>query len=195
MNDDRLEQLAADLWKRHREALQFLADRQPNALSDVMSRLMDQKEAIAEELSKATELTIVVDSVSGTGHLRFAVQEWDSVAGLKGKSNWTASQRFILLELARGRDNVKAYLQLGRGDQDMRNAIYERLKQGKANINNPDRFTSEWKRLVSSTMLKIKDDDERNTDHMAEKIRTGLIKLAKDILPNYNAALKSEREN
>ena len=77
----------------------------------------------------------------------------------------------------------------------MRNAIYERLKQGKANINNPDRFTSEWKRLVSSTMLKIKDDDERNTDHMAEKIRTGLIKLAKDILPNYNAALKSEREN
>jgi hypothetical protein len=51
LTDERLEKLAADLWAKHREALEFLADRRPDALSDAMSLLIARKDAIAEKLS------------------------------------------------------------------------------------------------------------------------------------------------
>jgi hypothetical protein len=192
LSNDRLEQLATDLWKRHREALQFLVERQPNALSDAMSRISEQKDAIALKLSKETGLKVVFDSASGTTDIRFAVVEWDDVLGLKGKSTWTESQRFILLALSRGPNNVKVILQLGKGDKATRDEIYKRLRSEGAPIKNPNRFASEWKRLSSETLLTIKDDDELEAKDLYESLEKKTVEWAKKTLKIYDKALRPQ---
>jgi hypothetical protein len=192
LSNDRLEQIATDLWKRHREALQFLVERQPNALSDAMSRISEQKDAIALKLSKETGLKVVFDSASGTTDIRFAVVEWDDVLGLKGKSTWTESQRFILLALSRGPNNVKVILQLGKGDKATRDEIYKRLRSEGAPIKNPSRFTSEWKRLSSETLLTIKDDDELEAKDLYESLEKKTVEWAKKTLKIYDKALRPQ---
>jgi hypothetical protein len=190
LRNDRLEQLATDLWKRHREALQFLVDRQPNALSDAMSRISEQKDAIAQQLSAETGLTVVFDSASGTTYIRFAVKEWDDVEGLKGKSTWTESQRLILLELSRGGSGVTAILQLGRGEKENRDAVYERLRLAGVPIKNPDRLGPDWKRLSSKTIYASKDDDEMEAETLYTKILKNLMDWAKQTLPKYDKGLR-----
>lgn len=195
LSDDRLEQIATDLWKRHREALQFLVERQPNALSDAMLLVADKKDEIAKKLSDATNLTVVFDSASGATHIRFAVKEWDELAGFKGKSTWTESQRFVLLALSRGSKSVTAILQLGPGDTETRKQIYDHLKKVNAPIKNSAKLGPNWKRLSSKTLLTIKDDDDLEAKDLYENLEKKTVEWAKETLKNYDNSLRPSSPN
>jgi hypothetical protein len=192
LNNERLEQLAADLWKRHREALEFLADRQPNVLSDAMRLLIDQRDEIANALGKIAGLSIVCDSFSGVSELRFAVADWDEVPGMKGKADWTETNRFILLIVARNSDNIKVVIILGPGDNVERESIYQKLKESSATITQPDRLSPQWKRLASETVVKLKSDDDLDPEKLVKKARECLEKMAKGRLIEFDKALRPQ---
>ncbi len=191
LSNDRLEQLATDLWKRHREALEFLVERQPNALSDAMSLIAEKRDEIAKKLSEKTKLTVVFDSASGTTHIRFAVREWDSIEGLKGKSTWTESQRFILLTLSRGSKSVAVILQLGSGDAEARKKIYSQLLGANAPIKNSGKLGPNWKRLSSKTLHTVKDDENEEKD-FHDNIQEKAIDWATKTLMDYDNALRRQ---
>ncbi len=193
LTDERLEKLAAALWTKHRAALEFLAERQPDTLSDAMSLLIGRKELIAEKLSGETGLDIVCDTISGTTTIYFAVKDWDDIADMKGTARWTDSKRMILAQFRAHRGEVAtATVVLGRGDQDARHRIYQKLLHGaRESINHPDKLSPDWKRIASKTLCRLKDDDDRDSQSLAEELESGFIKAIAPSLKAYDKALRT----
>ncbi len=191
LSDEKLEKLAADLWSKHREALEFLVDRQPNILSDVISILSEQQHDIAEEISRKTDLNIISDDNSGTNIIRFAVEDWDAVDKLRGTAVWTSTSRFVLAELRAYRgEAVAGYVVLGRGNQNDRQSIYDRLKMSDA-VKNPSRLGPEWKRLASKTFIRIiKDQDDLDSIEVAKKMRSEFVKWITEPILAYDKVLR-----
>ena len=70
MQDETLEYLAFRIWKKHRLALQFLMQREPDVVQDLLNWLKEESKDFAKELSLACKLTVEADHHQG-GLVRF----------------------------------------------------------------------------------------------------------------------------
>jgi hypothetical protein len=188
--NDRLEQLAAELWSKHRAALDFLADRRPDNLeSAVFQQLYEKRDTLAERMSKACGITIISDH-SSPSYVRFAVSDWDNVPNFKSAQNWTPTNRILLLELAKGGGpSVRLRFVLGRGDQIIRKSMHDVLRQSGVDMGNRGTLTAEWNRLASETLYKFKNSAETDQDSVVSTVMEKAEQFAIKHLASYNSAI------
>lgn len=190
--DEQLIDLAAQIWGRHRSALEFLIDNQPNAANDLMKSVLDSDlfAKIFQETQKAEcGLTYVEDSKSAR-HLRLAVKEWDSAKGMRTSVGWVASGRMLLLEVEFHTGGVHARWMVGRGPQEHRVAFIDALDP-----NRQRRITNDWTRIRTKVLLSnqemstiIKDGvDSENVS----KVIDALVCYAADTGKEFNRALRA----
>ncbi|WP_448662819.1 PD-(D/E)XK nuclease family protein [Sphingomonas sp. CJ20] len=117
VEDEYLRGLAARLYERHAEALDFIFESRPRQASLV--------ELVGQRVRSIEGLTVDTDGIS---MLRFAPDRWDAELSLRiDKKKWTRSGRGLLFEVKSfnskpGRINVS--LILGPGETEYREAFY-----------------------------------------------------------------------
>lgn len=147
VEDTHLRSLAAKLYERHAEALDFIFASRPQPASLV--------EAIAYRVRNTPGLIVESESVA---MLRFAPEKWDDLLSYEiDKREWTHSGRGLLFEVKsysnkRGRVNVS--LVLGPGAASYRQAMYaaaQTLPQIFAGLVKP--MGTKWSTIFSKDLL------------------------------------------
>lgn len=185
LDDIRLEEIARKLWSRHREALEFLAERQPDAAGNLFDALKDRKTDILKSL-KDNGINVVLDADYKT-IIRFAFERWDSLPGFKS-SNWTESKRLVLLELKRERAKISAYLYLGPSQEEFRKEYVSLL--GAARLHRPNaRAGRDWMCLAKAEMLPDQIDDEIDLDTSIEILTKNLQLFARRVFDHFDPIL------
>lgn len=196
LKNEKLEALASRLWAQHYDALSYLMDRRPDRFRDIQQRLFDRTGEIAKAISAATKFKIVADD-SAPSLLRFGVEDWDDIADFR-KAQWTASGRFLLIEVETGRAAdfpVRLRFVLGRGDQGQRLKIFNALaSEGTFKLGRRKSLSNEWSRLTSKTFKRYSEDDQRDDEEICKEIEAGIVKYAKDTVPLYAQALDRLRQ-
>lgn len=185
MEDRRLEEFARKLWSRHKEALEFLADRRPDNVGNVFNALRDRREELANALSGPNR-QVVLDSDYKT-IIRFAFAKWDDLPGFK-LAHWTETKRFILLELKREADYLNAYLYLGRGNEAARQ-LYAGVLQG-TRLHRPNsRFGRDWTCLAKKEILRVQSEDDDDMELSIAKVTNNLQEFARDVFNHFDPIL------
>jgi PD-(D/E)XK nuclease superfamily len=194
LSDERLEQLAERLWAQHKEALDFLADRRPDAFGDVFQLLSARRNEIAEQLTQKCEVNVSVDH-STRAYIRLAVTGWDEIPDYLCAEGFTPSRRLILIEIVKASssdDALRCYFQLGKGDPEMRERLFFQLKERGADVGKKDKPTKEWNRLASVTFSKVSGQDGQDGQDASEialQVETKIIGFLSKHIPIYDKAL------
>ena len=190
LDEERLEELAANLWAKHREALEFLSDRRPDAAGDLFKRIVDDSHALAEQITAQSGEPVTVDYCRRAS-VYLAVPVWDTINGFKCAEGFTPSNRLLLLEVTKaGADYFRCYFILGRGNQEMREKLFFQLKQAGADVGKRSQLTKEWNRLASFR-ISLKDIDNQDLDTLNGKVLAQVRDFASKHIPIYTRALKS----
>jgi len=190
LNDERLDELAVQLWAQHGEALSFLADRRPDLLSKVFAELLADREAFAEQLSTHFHLTFVPEH-SSASFLRFGIAEWDSAPGMLAGTGWKNSQRLMVLEMEKrpSAQSLSVRFVMGPGPAMAREALFAALKQQSADVGGAHKLYDQWRRLANSVVLKVTGEEVRSVEEIALAVRTDVTKFLERHLPVYRAAI------
>ena len=187
LEDERLEEIARKLWSRHREALEFLADRRPDAVGNLFDALKDRRGELAKAISEVGS-QVVLDAEYKT-IVRFAFPEWDDLPRFK-QATWTETKRFILLELKREGPKINAYLYLGPGEEEAR-AAYATLLD-KKRLHRPNtRVGRDWMCLAKSEMLGSQIDEETDMETAIEIVTKSLQLFARKVFDHFDPVLAS----
>lgn len=129
MSGTELDDLARQLWSKHRDALEFLADRRPDEIADLLNKLRSFIEPFNSGGADG-RLRLTLDS-EAPNYFRFLPLAWDEIPDLR-KGAWGPSNRILRYEVVRagkGRNDLRASLLLGPGPDEVRRRI---LLNGKA---------------------------------------------------------------
>lgn len=147
VEDAHLRSLAAKLYERHAEALDFIFASRPRPASLV--------ESVAEKVRNVQGL--IVDS-SNASMLRFAPEQWDEhLSYTIDRGHWTHSGRGLLFEIKTSSSKpgrITVALVMGPGDALYRKALYEAARS------RPELFTGlvkpmgvKWSTIFSRDLL------------------------------------------
>lgn len=147
--DEHLIDLAAQIWARHRVALEFLIENQPNAANVLRDSI--EKEFLAK-ISQNTNndgrrLNFILDSKS-TRYLRFAVEEWDSAQFMLQSHGWGPSGRILLLEVVIKPSGANVRWVVGPGPEKIREDLIRSLDP-----NRQKTITNQWTIVQNSSLL------------------------------------------
>lgn len=186
LTDQRMEDLARSLWREHREALDFLMSRRPNAASNVLALLFENRAEIAGALSEAAGIEIVPDH-STRAYVRFAMKPWDAVPGMLTGTGWRPSERMLLFELTWDAKAIRCQFELGPGDPDCRQTIFDAFKQAGAEIGGKWPLAPKWRHLATKALVPYQQDDDVSALY-DETVKAACNFVALHV-PKYNAAL------
>lgn len=188
LTDKNQEELAAQLWSKHREALEFLMEHQPDDVGGLFGQIYKEREKIAAKLTEASDRRVVFNSGSAT-RMYFAVEEWDSLPDFKS-AEWR-SNRLMLLEFGLNRKSgrLRMHFVLGPGKQDVRQRYYDALIEGGAPLGKRKKFTDQYTRLGSKSIVIDGDEDQEDLQEAFEKVVKEIEKYAKETIPVLDKAL------
>ncbi|MBY3333922.1 PD-(D/E)XK nuclease family protein [Rhizobium laguerreae] len=185
LEDRRLEEIARKLWAQHSEALEFLADRRPDAVGNLFDALKDRRSDFIRAL-KETGVEMILDADYKT-IIRFAFEKWETLPGFKG-SQWTESKRFILLELKREGPKINAYLYLGPGEEGLRQQYVALLERDR--LHRPSsRAGKDWMCLAKKEIYSEQLDDEAEIDVQIDVILQSLQLFARRVFDHFDPLL------
>ena len=127
LENRKLEAIAKRLWQRHPEALKFLAEHQPDPVSEFKSYLQENGDRLAETISAelpSNTLSFVPGSPSS--YLRFTIDEWIALPGLaSGNGKWTSNMSVLAFELKQNsKGGYGLYSLIGPGDDEARSKVH-----------------------------------------------------------------------
>ena len=186
--DEKMNDLAAQIWGRHRAALEFLSEHQPNSASELLVAVKTSNylEIITQKLEELRfDLTFEVEQESSR-FLRLSVKEWDAAKGMKTSS---AEGRLLILEVEFHNGGVHARWVVGRGPQEYRMAFVSALDPNRRRA-----VTKDWTRISNEAlffkaeMKKAIEDglSERNT----AKVISGLADYASRTAAKFDVLLR-----
>lgn len=187
LEDEHLEEIARKLWSRHKEALEFLADRRPDAVGNLFDALKDRRGELAKAIREVGS-QVVLDADYKT-IVRFAFSEWDDLPHFK-QATWTETKRFILLELKREGPKINAYLYLGPGEEEARAAYASLLDKQRMHRPNA-RVGRDWMCLAKSEMLGNQIDEETDMETAIEIVTKSLQRFARKVFDHFDPVLAS----
>lgn len=189
LNDERLEGLAARLWAKHREALEYLTDQRPDAYKKLFDLLNDQAREIADMMSTASGVTVESD-FHRPAALRFAVPSWDRIDGFCS-SSFTQSGRILLIEIikaSKADNKLRCYFQLGIGEAAIRQKLYDALNSAGI-IQSKRGLTKDWNRLASKAFKLDDMDDAPDVEKIAAKVVPQIVEFISQSLPKFHSVL------
>ena len=188
--DDRLDDFAAKLWSQHREALEFLMERNPQGGAGVFGRLYDARNELAEILTEAARVPVVLDDCT-RGTIRFAVPAWDERPEMLTAIGWTSSKRLLLLELAPDGDRnaIRIRFVIGQGNSDARQRLHSfldavGLKSSRKTI------TKSWTRLATETLATKLNETDEDPEAVYNQLRAKIAAYGKATIPKADEAFR-----
>lgn len=194
LSNERLEELASKLWAEHGAALEYLVERRPDSVAELFRQLYTDRERLAARMSEAADTEIVPDHCTPS-MLRFAVTAWDDLPDYLS-ADWTASKRHLLIEIVRGgrgRRTIRMYVLLGRGNQIVRQNIYQALEDAEVAERRKRQFTGDWTRLSSTNLMVLPEEEEFPFDQTLAKLEDSAVKYVATKVAAYSSALSTLR--
>lgn len=190
MDNDHLNDLAAKLWSKHREALDFLMKRRPDALGAIFNGLVANALALAAKLSQECNEEIVIDYKT-SNIIRFAVRDWDKIPQFcLPEQVWVVVWgRLALLEISRKNDQIRSALILGPGPRSVRELFFNALKN--SSIAPSGKLYEKWNSLNPKTLMKSADIEEEASDDAYARVERDFISFAKRTVPPASKIWKS----
>lgn len=188
MQDEELAAIAQALWQRHREALEYLTEQRPDELGSLGEAIKERADEIGRAVSTQAIRLIQDDSLRTM--TRFAVEQWETLPGIKSGAGWTTTKRILLVEIKAVVDHVQVMLILGPGEKEFREAYFKaaqpEIKRG------AKRLTDKWKTLASSELLgkgelKSEFDQERCIALLKERLGV----FVKETLPKFDECFRA----
>jgi hypothetical protein len=177
VEDENLRSLAAKLYERHAEALDYIFASRPRPTGLI--------EIVAQQVRGSDGL--IVDS-EGVSTLRFASETWDAMLAFKtDPAEWSRTGRGILFEVKTytnkpGRVNVSVII--GPGDQDRRRAIYEAAR------GRPELFVGlvkpmgvKWVTIFSRDLQTPEQAAKLSAEQQANNLRLAWSEFQAEVLP------------
>jgi hypothetical protein len=191
VTNERAEELAAKLWARHREALEFLTERRPASGSGVMGLLFERRENLVRAMAQHGRIRLELDHSTPTT-IRIAVPGWDDLPAFRGAVGWTSSNRLILLEIAPDGDRnaIRVRFVLGPGPAQLRERYYQALITAVPELRRGRAVTGVWTRLGNQTLAKGLRADDVDPEQVADSVAAKLNEYAKNHLPKLDEALR-----
>lgn len=186
MSGTELDNLARQLWSKHRDALEFLADRRPDEIADLLNKLRSFIEPFNSNAANG-RLRLVLDS-EAPNYFRFLPLAWDEIPDLR-KGAWGPSNRILRYEVVRagkGRNDLRASLLLGPGPDEVRRRIYSTVKH--LGIPDPDYFGHSWKTLAAVWLFRS-SNREFDLEEVSADALTKLVKFVDDTSRRFTDAL------
>lgn len=127
LENAKLEELAKRLWRKHPEALSFLAERRPDPVSELKAYITENATVLAQRLSEVDripQLSYVENSPRS--NIRFSVNDWMKLPGLSsGDGKWTSNRSVLAFELLSNEQGRYSMISLiGPGDDKVRQRIH-----------------------------------------------------------------------
>ena len=186
--DEKMNDLAAQIWGRHRAALEFLIEHQPNAASELLVAVKTSNylEIITQKLEELRfDLTFEVEQESSR-FLRLSVKEWDAANGMKTSS---AEGRLLILEVEFHNGGVHARWVVGRGPQEYRMAFVSALDPNRRRA-----VTKDWTRISNEALFSKAEMKKAIEDGLSErntaKVISGLADYASRTAAKFDDLLK-----
>lgn len=195
LEDPTLENLAQKIWANHRSALEYIVEQKPNPAGELFKQIATGAtlKQLGEELEENGHGLSVAEDSQTASYFRLAVEQWDQIDGIKDADNWTKTGRILLCQVTIKESEAKAQIVIGRGNNSVRRAIFEALKDGGLVASNK-KLSAVWstvdsKQLLNPSQMKkfTKDGFEKED---VEKLRSNIVSFYAEILPKFDKALE-----
>lgn len=185
VSDDKLEEIANNLWARHKEALNFLMERRPDRLRGIFQSLAAETRQITEEINRSGTLQFINEPSKNSAILRFACSTWDILPRFSSGTGWTESGRVLLFEMKKEKESINGYLYLGPCPTDIKIAISDALWPGQRVLK------SQYIQIEKAVLYSEEDGEiveviNKITKHFAEFCQKTAVKFS----PLLKAALE-----
>ena len=180
VNESDVAELCRKLYRAHKKAFDLILEYRQDLQSNT-------SEAIGEILD--------ADPSFGRDHwsksyLRFYPKQWEGDPRQKSGSGWTKSGRVLLFQVENFERSMRLILIVGPGDQEFRDAIYQRAKSDKEVFRGCiDKLYPKWTMIYAHPILR-KQDYERDTDDLVAHVKTEFTRLLRTEVPAILEALK-----
>ena len=171
MADIELKQLCANIYKRHRQAIDILKANIPDDRGDLaifLRELIDTEGFILDD--------------SNNNYVRFIPKDLDLQVFL-GSEGWTSSGRLVLFEFRLSSDSMILIIQMGPGSAYHRQLIHEFALANRPLFCPESILYAKWQRLFKMSILDSKEFDTE-TDKRLETIRKKWEEFLRSFLPD-----------
>lgn len=145
LGNELYESLAENLWRKHREALEYLENNRFSYLEHLKYEIKSNEFLVKTNAKLAKnnphKITLIHD-VHYRSITRFAVLEWDNIQGFNSVQGWTKNRRHILLEISISPQGVILEIVLGR-DGKLTNSIWGQFKDDDGFASRPPKKTKD----------------------------------------------------
>lgn len=156
LKDDELEKLAREVWIKHETALNFLMQKKPDILGDILESIYEARESFSEYLSKKSGHSFYVDT-SENWVVRFTPSEWRNLVKEQPKAQWLKSNLWVTFELIKHQENLCIVFVIGpvndESETSIREAIYSDLKTENISAGVNRVLSARARRLTSRAVL------------------------------------------
>jgi len=204
MDDEKLAELAKQIWAKHKSALEVLYDYWPDLQADIFEWLSENSNQLVDAVKETTGFTLVPDT-SSPRLLRYSVQEWKQIEGFCGDNmEWVKSGSLMLFELTDwGDGRIRFSFVLGPGDLDIRTEIYQKVLDlvdaGELKIGRKTAKIGKFKHfsavdVQTSKAYEKAEVGEENAKEMGEKVIKRVTAFLKETISVYDKILREVME-
>lgn len=155
MEDERLQELARNLWKKHDAALRYLMDQAP---VNGFSQYLVEWSATIPETCSTSGATLLPDRITKT-YINFGLKEFDAIPALNNGKGWTKSGRILLLELHNAPKNLTIKLVVGPGDQEIRDKVVDIIRSAGIKISSSKKWSTVYSQSMGFSPESLDEDD------------------------------------
>ena len=191
MANEKMNELAVKIWSRHRAALEFLIDNQPNTVNELLQSIFDSNfiELVNTKLQSASLDLHLLSETKSARYLIFAVKEWDDFKGMIQKEGCSKSNRIFRLEIDFNKGGVRARWVVGPGPQNVRQSLIEAIEGNKTKFITK-KFTSVASKSVVSKEGMDKLIEEGLADDDVKTVKGELVSYAIQTIDRFDTAFQ-----
>lgn len=171
MEDERLQELARNLWKRHDAALRYLMDQAP---VNGFSQFLIEWAATLPGACSVSGATLVPDRITKT-YINFGFRELDGIPLMNNVKGWTKSGRMLLLELHNTPKHLTIKLVIGPGDQEIRDKVVDIIRRSGIKISSSKKWSTVYSQRMGFSPESLNEEDYQENLQRSAKLITDFI--------------------
>jgi len=160
MAESDISRLCAQIYKKHKRALDLIFEHRPDDQSRVAEIL---RELVRKEIG-------LVEDISSKLYPRFACTDWE-IPDLKNGSGWTTSGRMLLFEFNNKKDQLTLNLYIGPGPEETRQKLLNMALSDEGIFKPASRtLNAKWNSIFSRKFLSSNDYEDIQENQLEQKI-------------------------